>query len=43
MGDWFSVEKIDDETYNGFEQLWIKGILTHGSGIFDFGNFQIHI
>lgn len=27
----------------GFHEIWQKGILRQGSGVFDFGEFQIHI
>ena len=57
MADWFTIEKIDSNTfaiseYKHFEEVHsylligaraAKNGLKQGSGIFDFGKFQIHI
>ncbi len=44
MGDWFTTDKIDDDTYimrNAFRKLNEKGLLHHGSGTFDYGDWAV--
>ncbi len=54
VDDWFTVEVIDqdqsdiestivDKIVAGFSQIERSGKLQQGNGLFDFGDFQIHI
>ena len=42
MSSWYTIEKIDDID-KALINLFQKGKLKHGEGIFEFDNFAIHV